>query len=127
MSQDGSPQQISKKLKNDRPNTRETLCGCTPTSTYYMANGSSFVRCSDGATHCTRCLRPAYKFRKGWTCGPGCAPYSPPRYAPLVLAPGYSADEVTGQGPWIPAQADLDEVDFDEALKANYQRHADEF
>jgi hypothetical protein len=72
MSLDGTPHTIPKKIKNDRPTRHEMACLCSPSGIIYRTPSANFVHCSNGVTHCTRCLRPAKRFRAAWTCGPGC-------------------------------------------------------
>lgn len=70
MSQDGRGQVINRVINNDKPIRNETDCPCG--GKIYAAPSSKFARCSNGELRCTKCLRPAKKFKRGLTCGIGC-------------------------------------------------------
>lgn len=70
MSQDGRAQRITKVINNDRPIKNEVDCPCG--GKIYAAPSARYSRCSNGELRCTKCLRPAKKFRGTYTCGIGC-------------------------------------------------------
>ena len=70
MSQDGRGQRITKVIHNDKPIKNEVDCPCG--GKVYAAPYSKYARCTNGENRCTKCLRPARKFGKGFTCGVGC-------------------------------------------------------